>query len=348
VETSRDERRLFWTLQAAGWGIFFGAMFLAGIAQWPLGYTLVRKSSLMIIGFALTVVLRLPYRAMRRRDAPLALIAVVGVTLSTLAAAIWMAMYNLVMSLYLHRAANFPDFTNTIYYAFVLIAWSALYYGVPSIRAQAADRERLLKVEALAQQARLRALRLQLNPHFLFNTLNAISTLIAEQRGAEANRMLARLSDFLRMTLESNESDEIPIAEEIDFARRYLDIERSRFGERLHVDIAVAPGAGTALVPPMILQPLVENAVRHAILPNERGGTVAIRADRVDDWLTIGVDDDGPGIDAAAGSGSGIGLNNIRQRLMQMYGERSELRLSRSVRGGLAVSIRLPFREAGT
>jgi two-component system, LytTR family, sensor kinase len=335
-----EERRLFWILQIGGWSIFFAAMFLAGIGQWPLGYTLLRKSSLAILGFALTLLLRIPYKSLRARSASLPIVAIVGVTLSIIAAAAWMAMHNLVMKGW----KDFPDFTNTIYYAFLLIAWSALYFGVPSILGQKADRERLSKVEALAQQARLRALRLQLNPHFLFNTLNAISTLIAEGRNAEANRMLARLSDFLRQTLQAGDAAEIPVAEEIDFARRYLDIEKSRFGDRLHVDIAVASDAGGALVPPMILQPLVENAIKHAIVPREGGGKVAITATRDDMWLTLGVEDDGPGLDA--GAGNGIGLTNVRERLAEIYGERSEVSFSRSDRGGLAVSIRLPFRIA--
>ena len=342
-------KRLFWILQCGGWGIFFAGMFLAGIGQWPLGYTLVKKLSITLAGFLLTLLLRIPYRAIAARNTPLPLVALAGVTLSTLAAAGCVVFQNAVMALWTTGTlGHFPDFLNTIYYAFVLIAWSTLYFGVPPIVAQRADRERLLKVEALAQQAKLRALRLQLNPHFLFNTLNAISTLIAEQRNAEANRMLSRLSDFLRSTLDADGSSEISVADEIDFARRYLDIEKSRFGDRLHISIDVAPNSSAALVPPLILQPLVENAIKHAVVPAVGGGKVAIVASREDAWLTLGVEDSGSGVEASGlgpRAADGVGLSNVRQRLAEIYGDRSSLSFARNDHGGLSVSIRLPFQE---
>ncbi|MCU1347365.1 MAG: histidine kinase internal region [Acidobacteria bacterium] len=343
------QRRLFWLLQLAGWGLFWAAMLLAGLGQWPLGSLLARKSSLALIGFAITLALRLPVRKLRDGALPLPVGVALAVASSFPAAAVWMALHNYVAAVDARGAAVarqlFPDFTNTIYYAFVLTAWSLLYFGVPAAIAQRADRERLRDAEALATRARLAALRLQLNPHFLFNTLNAISTLVTEGRGAEANRMIGRLSGFLRLTLDAPERDEIPLTDEIDFARQYLDIEQSRFGERLHVTIDVAEGARDALVPPLILQPLVENAVRHAILPREEGGTIAISASRHDGWLRLAVDDDGTGADET-NIRPAIGLTNTRERLQHLYGSGSELLFSRSAHGGLAVSIRLPYREA--
>lgn len=349
-----SRRWLFWILQLGGWGLFGAGMFVAGVSNWPVLYTAVVKSSLTVFGFAMSLVLRLIFRTLSRRGVPLQGVVLLAIPLSFGAAGVWMAAHNLVVSAFVawQRGAagtgmrGFPDFVNTIYYFFVLMAWSVLYFGVQAYLDLQAERERLLRAESLAHQARLRALRLQLNPHFLFNTLNAISTLVSESRTAEANRMLARLSDFLRSTLERAEADEIPLSEEIDFACRYLEIEEIRFGERLRVDISVAEGAEGALVPPLILQPLVENAVRHAIGSREEGGAVAIAATRQEGWLTLGVDDDGPGPDAAMEVGKGVGLSNTRQRLAELYGTGARLELSRNERGGLAVSLRLPFRTS--
>jgi two-component sensor histidine kinase len=349
--TARSNHRLFWSLQCAGWGIFFAAMFFAGLAQWPLAYTLARKTSLTVFGLLASSLMRYPYRELLRRNAAPALIAVAGVVLSAAFAGCWMAAYNFVMVALVQSRPPaafrlFPDLTNTIYYAFVLIAWSTLYVAIPIVLEQRADRERLSRAETLANEAQLRALRLQIDPHFLFNTLNAISTLIAERKDAEANRMLARLSDFFRTTLTASKAMEVSIAAEIEFARQYLEIEKCRFGDRLHVEITVAPEAARAVVPALILQPLVENAVRHAIAVREESGSVAITASRLDGWLLLGVNDDGPGLAAASGSGSGVGLANVKNRLQHHYGDTSAMTFSRNAMGGLGVMIRVPFREA--
>ena len=338
--------------KVGGWGLFGAGMFVAGASIWPVAYAGVVKSSLTLFGFAASLLLRLVYRALSRRGVPVLAAAAAAIPLSFGAAGAWMAAHNLVVASYSawQRGApglalrGFPDFVNTIYYFFVLIAWSVLYFGVQAYLDLQGERERLLRAESHAHRARLRALRLQLNPHFLFNTLNAISTLVSESRTAEANRMLARLSDFLRSTLERTETEEIPLSEEIDFACQYLEIEEIRFGDRLRVDISVAPEAEGALVAPLILQPLVENAVRHAILPREGGGSIAIVAQRRDGFLTLGVHDDGPGLGQEPGRG--VGLANTRLRLSELYGSGAELRLSPSDRGGLEVSVRLPFRVA--
>jgi LytS/YehU family sensor histidine kinase len=327
-------------------------MLLAGLTHWPASFALVHKASLAGLGFTLSLLLRLAYRAMRWRGLPLPWMAAAALPISWAAAGTWMALHNAIVSAYLARQrgtpllAGFPDFTNTIYYFFTLVAWSVLYFGVHAYLDLHQERERVLKAQALAHQARLAALRLQLNPHFLFNTLNAISTLVAEGRGADANRMIARLADFLRTTLARANADEIPLAEEVDWARRYLDIEMVRFGPRLAVSIEVEEAASPALVPTLILQPLVENAVRHAISP-ARGGAVEIRAARSEGFVTLGVHDDGGGAAAPdLARGHGIGLANTRARLEELYGAQSELRYGRSPRGGLAVSIRIPFKAA--
>jgi two-component system LytT family sensor kinase len=355
LPSAAPPRSLFWPLQLGGWALFGAGMFAAGVSHWPVLYAAVVKASLTLFGFSASLLLRAAYRGLARRGAPLPALVAAAIPLSYGAAALWMAPHNLVVASYLasHRTgvfrvetAGFPDFVNTIYFFFVLLCWSALYFGIAAYRDLAAGRERLLRAEARAHAARLEALRLQLNPHFLFNALNAVSTLIAEDRPSEANRMLARLSDFLRSTLERSDTAEVPLSDEIDFACQYLEIEEIRFGERLRVDIAIDPAAESALVPPLILQPLVENAVRHAVLPRTDGGAISIVAGRDAEWLTLGVHDEGPGAGPRVEWRSGIGLANTRQRLEELYGTRAELTLDASARGGLALSIRLPYRRA--
>jgi hypothetical protein len=347
---------LFWPLQVAGWSVFGAGMFAAGVSHWPAGYAAVVKASLTVLGFAASLLLRAVYRTLARRGAPLPVVLASAIPLCYGAAGLWMAPHNLVVASAqaswkagapVVTTSGFPDFANTIYFFFVLLCWSAIYFAVPAFRDLARERERLLRAEARAHEARLAALRLQLQPHFLFNALNAVSTLVADGRPAEANRMLARLADFLRTTLDRRDAIEVPLSDEIAFTRRYLEIEEVRFGNRLRVDIEVDPTAAGALVPPMILQPLVENAVRHAVVPRTAGGAIGIVATRENGFLRLGVDDDGPGAAGAVSAGArpGVGLANTRERLAELYGTEAEVHFGESSLGGLAVSLRLPYRE---
>lgn len=347
-----DAANLFWPLQIGGW-LFFGAgMFVAGASVWPIEQAFVLKASLTLFGFAASLLLRQVYRTANRFRVPLPVQAAAAAPLSFGAAGAWMAAHHLLLAAYAEgrrgpgriSVGAFPDFTNTIYYFFVLAAWSVLYFGVQAYLDLSNERRRLARAEGLAHEARLRALRLQLSPHFLFNALNGISTLVAESRNADANRMLSGLADFLRATVDGAGRDEISVDEEIGHARRYLGIEEIRFGDRLRVAVSVTAAARSGLVPPLILQPIVENAVRHAILPRESGGSIAIDAIRENGWLLLGVDDDGPGIRDAETVRDGVGLANTRERLAELYGADAEMSLSRSRRGGLRVSIRMPFR----
>ncbi len=345
---------LFWILQLGGWGLFGAGMFVAGLSVFPLFEDTCLKSSLTLCGFAASLLLRFLYRAEAKLRVPIAAQAAIPIPASFGAAAVWMAVHHVAIAAILGGGKRhgfhldwkgFPDFTNTIYYFFVLLAWSVLYYGVQAGLDLSAERERLRKSEALGREARLHALQLQLSPHFLFNGLNAISTLVHDGRNAEANRMLSRLSDFLRATLDRPTTMEVLLDEEIELARRYLEIEQIRFGDRLRLDILVPSETRRALVPPLILQPIVENAVRHGILPREGGGTLSIRAAHSDGWLTLGVSDDGPGLPERAVP-AGVGLANTRARLAELYGGLAELSFAAVATGGLAVSIRIPFRTA--
>ena len=294
------------------------------------------------------------YRRLWQRHPSFLRIILFSVVCSYGASLVWTVGFNLIIEPYNAWLRGVPFvldrwsilFEGSLYQTFVLIAWSVLYFAIKEYQALQVEKERALKAEASAQRARLRALRYQLNPHFLFNTLNAISTLVVEGESRVASRMIARLSDFLRLTLESADAQEVQLLEEIDYARRYLEIEQLRFGSRLKVQFDVEPEAYAALVPNLILQPLVENAVRHAVAPREEGGAVTITAQRVDATLYLRVCDDGPGLaeDVDEAVGRGVGLANTRARLQELYGEAHGFALQRTDGGGLTVTLTLPFR----
>src|SRR4051812_24964349 len=216
-------------------------------------------------------------------------------------------------------------------------------------RAQAALRSdlRASQLETQVMQARLSALKAQLQPHFLFNTLNAIVVLVRQQKGQQAEETLARFSDLLRAVLADLEAQEVTLARELEYLKLYLSIEQLRFSDRLRVDIDVDPELLDAAVPHMSLQPIVENAVRHGIGPRATPGAIVIRAQRVGDALHVTVRDDGPGFRAAGGQsdkhGMGLGLANTRARLKQLYGSCAELRTENGQPGGAQVTMVLPF-----
>jgi len=213
-------------------------------------------------------------------------------------------------------------------------------------RAQAVLRSdlRASQLETQVAQARLGALKAQLQPHFLFNTLNAIVVLVRQQKGQQAEETLARFSDLLRAVLADMEAQEVTLGRELEYLRLYLSIEQLRFSDRLRVDIDVDPELLDAAVPHMGLQPVVENAIRHGIGSRATAGVIVIRAQRVGDALQIIVRDDGPGFRATGGEhGMGLGLANTRARLKQLYGAAGELRAGNGANGGAEVIMALPF-----
>jgi len=197
-------------------------------------------------------------------------------------------------------------------------------------------------------QAQLRALKMQLHPHFLFNTLHSISSLVLEDP-LKANSMIARLGDFLRLTVENSEQQLVTLKEETEFLRCYLEIEQVRFGDRLTVAFELEPQTLSAQVPHLILQPVVENAIQHAIAPRSTRGYINIEARRVDSLLRVVVKDNGPGItsNAIPPAKKCVGLTNVRTRLEQIYGPESRFELTNGGSGGLTVVMEIPFqREA--
>lgn len=211
-----------------------------------------------------------------------------------------------------------------------------------------AQRLAATRLEADLAAARLRALAAQLQPHFLFNTFNAIAVL-AEEDPPRAVRVVRQLSELLRATLAHTADQQVSLAGELALTRRYLDIQQTRFGDRLHVDVDVEPAAHDALVPALLLQPLVENAIRHGVERSETGGCVAVRARRDGATLVVEVADDGPGLDAErARRGPGVGLANTQARLAHLYGDRHQLALRSVPSGGLVVHIELPLHTVAT
>jgi two-component system, LytTR family, sensor kinase len=355
-----NKNRAFWRLQFLGWG---GALLLramssvANAVPWSF---LVIVIIVTITGFSISLILSVIYRALINRRA----IVTWGVTAVALAVAVGVYAFidSWVISLYRAGAdSSFAQlFLGVFYLDLTLLgAWSALYYGINFYIQVEEQNDQLLHLENQATSAQLAMLRYQLNPHFLFNTLNSISTLVLLKQTEPANAMLSRLSSFLRYTLINEPTARVTVAQEIETLKLYLDIERMRFEERLRTRFHIEDAARDALMPSLLLQPLVENAIKYAVSPLEDGAEISIGADVIGSVLRIVVSDSGPGLtpgtDPAdlfhgghdrhpAGTVStGVGLPNIRDRLAQAYGDSQRFDIASGAGGGLIVTIELPF-----
>lgn len=231
----------------------------------------------------------------------------------------------------------------------LMLIWSALYFIIKYYQLFQAEKEKSLRSEALAHEAQLLMLRYQLNPHFLFNTLNAISTLVLAEATTQANEMLTKLSKFLRYSLDHSPLNKVSLAQELESSRLYLDIEKVRFAERLELEIDVSDEAAMGLVPTMILQPIIENSIKHAVSKSETGGRIRIAAGRRADRLWLEVTDDGPGLSDKSVStdaftlSKGVGVSNIQNRLKEIYGASHKLQFSNVESGGLRVRVEIPY-----
>ncbi|MEZ5683473.1 MAG: histidine kinase [Novosphingobium sp.] len=358
-----NKNRAFWRLQALGWG---GALLLramSGLANGlPLSF-LVLVLLATITGFSITLILAVIYRQLIARR-PIITWGVTAVVLP-FAVALYAFVDAWVNELYAGDAsAGFAQrFIGLFYLDLTLLgAWSALYYAINFFLQIEEQNDQLMRLESQATQAQLAMLRYQLNPHFLFNTLNSISTLVLLKQTEPANAMLSRLSSFLRYTLVNEPTGRVTVAQEIETLKLYLDIERMRFEERLRTAFRIDPATEQALLPSLLLQPLVENAIKYAVSPQEAGAEITIAAQLVGPNLRITVSDTGPGLQTASASNrlsgvtfdggeqvsTGVGLANIRDRLAQAYGENHRFETMDPPEGGFAVLIELPFerREA--
>ena len=233
-------------------------------------------------------------------------------------------------------------FDGMVYMALVSLCHSVRFFR------HSQQRERLaLELESRLAKTNLEMLRMQLNPHFLFNTLNAISTLVHTNPHA-ADNMITDLSALLRDSLDSLGEPEVSLGRELEYLRRYTDIEQTRFGDRLQIEHSIGPEALNALVPTFLLQPIVENAIRHGLEPEVGTGCIQISASRKGEVLQLRVADNGKGLDASrttpASERNGIGLSNSRARLEELYGRKQSFTLSNRPEGGCLVTIEIPFR----
>jgi sensor histidine kinase YesM len=355
-----NKNRAFWRLQFLGWG---GAMLLramsslANAVPWSFLIIVIIAT---ITGFSISLILSVIYRALLGRRA----LVTWGVTALVLAIAVGLYAFidSWVVSLYrINAQSSFAQlFLGVFYLDLTLLgAWSALYYAINFYIQVEEQNHQLLQLENQATSAQLAMLRYQLNPHFLFNTLNSISTLVLLKQTEPANAMLSRLSAFLRYTLINEPTAQVTVAQEVETLKLYLEIERMRFEDRLRTRFDIDEPARTALMPSLLLQPLVENAIKYAVSPLEEGAEITVRAEVLGTALRIVVSDTGPGLEPGTDTAdlfgvnhdqqrpgtvsTGIGLANIRDRLVQAYGESQRFDIATGADGGLAVTIELPF-----
>ena len=353
-----NKNQAFWNLQLAGWG---GATLLRAMSALANGQSPDRLVIILIAtitGFSLSLILAVIYgQVIRQRP-----LVTWGSTALVLALAT--GVYAFIDSWVLPVAGaatdgNFASLFVGIYFIDLVLlgAWSALYYAINFFLQVEEQADRLERLEAQATSAQLAMLRYQLNPHFLFNTLNSISTLVLLQQTKPANAMLTRLSRFLRHTLISEPGGTVTVEQEVETLKLYLDIERMRFEERLQTEFDIAEEASEARLPSLLLQPLVENAIKYAVSPLEEGAKISLTAQLSGSRLRLVVSDTGPGLknpvestrdsipSSASPDSTGVGLANIRDRLAQAYGTDHLFEIRSPVQGGFTVIIEIPFER---
>ena len=350
----QNKRYLFWTLQLGGWGSW-AITFYLGVLVWsePPDLYAIYLPIVSTLGMLITLGLRALYHALWEKDIVWRVLAVlVG---SFFGGAAWMACRVVIFRNLFPMAPkkDIPEgmefwshFEGTTSAFMVMLVWSVLYFGIKFYLIAQEEQQRRLKATAMAHEAQLKMLHYQLNPHFLFNTLNAISTLILDKDTALANTMVTRLSRFLRYSLDKDPMLKVTVAEEVDALKLYLDIEKVRFDERLQLNFDIDPEASKALMPSLLLQPLVENSIKHAISRAINGGSISVNASVSGNRLLLSVADDGPGIDLPNNgmpTGNGVGLVNCRERLKEIYGDDQFFGLGTTDPHGLTILIGIPL-----
>ncbi|MEP5937740.1 MAG: sensor histidine kinase [Erythrobacter sp.] len=357
-----NKNKAFWNLQLAGWG---GAFLLRAMSALANGQPLDLLAVILvttITGFSISLVLSVIYRQLISKQ-PL---FTWGTTAMVLIGAVILhgSVDAWVQGIYYAGSSETTfaqRFIGLSYIPLTLLGgWSALYYAINYFLTVEQQADRLERLEAQATSAQLAMLRYQLNPHFLFNTLNSISTLVLLKQTAPANAMLTRLSGFLRHTLVAEPGSQVTLEQEVETLQLYLDIERMRFEERLRTHFDIEEEALQASLPSMLLQPLIENAIKYAVSPKEEGASISLSARVVGGRLKVAVDDTGPGTDRAIPEGlfdfatgkpgetisTGVGLANIRNRLTQAYGKDHRFETESDPAGGFSVRIEIPYQPA--
>ena len=340
-----NKNQAFWRLQAVGWGGAFLLRAMSSLANdQPLTF-LVLVLIATITGFSISLLLAVLYRQLISRR-PFVTWGITGLVLP-FAVGLYAFIDAWVIGLYRPESeVSFPQLFIGVFYldATLLVSWSALYYAINFFLQVEEQNDLLIRLENQATSAQLAMLRYQLNPHFLFNTLNAISTLVLDGQNRIANLAVSRLSEFLRYTLDQDPMKKVTLRQELDALNLYLGIEKLRFGDRLKLEFDVDERSETALVPSLLLQPLVENAMKYAIAPREEGGSVTVIAGIEGSLLRLAVVDDGPGlpVGSTGGNGRGVGLRNTRERLQVLYGDAHRIEIA-DAGPGLRVEMRLPL-----
>jgi sensor histidine kinase YesM len=318
----------FWALQLSGWSLFALAVLGTSVPEWhQRGYFAYRAMSIPATFIASFLVYGVCKALWSKHAGFLLSVAVCASTCGLLglaisAASLWAEIYlgkapiSFRMSYVIQGATTGAAF---------LVAWSAMFFGIKHYQALEREKNRVRESESLAREAQLKALRFQLQPHFLFNTLNTIGTLVLEANSAGALQMISRLGNLLRSTLDTPEVHLLPLADELASAKEYLDIEKVRFGSRLRIEFFIGDGTLIAEVPRLLLQPLLENAVRHGIAQCESGGTIVVSAKLRNRLIAIEVVNDVPPGSGVASPTDGIGLANTRQRLNELFGTDGKL-----------------------
>ena len=345
----RKRNLLFWVLQTVGWSAYIIVQYVGALLYDKPGSYVKVLLIAGVSGFLLTIPLRYIYRWLWTRQ-PVTILILVPIA-AWVTALIWRVFINLAYDRYMEAWLHEEPWHAIFHYAlpstYLLLLWSGLYFGIKHFEALQQQREAALKASALAQEAQVKMLRYQLNPHFLFNTLNAISTLILDGQQKIANLAVTRLSDFLRYTLDKDPMKRVSLRQEIDALNLYLGIEKLRFGDRLRLSFDIEDAAYQGLVPSLILQPLIENALKYAVAPREEGGHITIKGCVRGKTLGLAVQDDGPGLAPGVESsgGRGVGLRNTRERLAVLYADHNCLTM-RNVQPGLRIEITLPYERA--
>ncbi|HEX8645094.1 MAG TPA: histidine kinase [Allosphingosinicella sp.] len=343
-----DKNRAFWILQSAGWAGYFILRTLSGVAN-AMGWSYVLHTALLTAtGYSITLLMAASYRRLMK----LRPVITWGLSIALVLAA--SAAFSAIET-WSHATFIRPGITpegiqflgSILLTVALLTAWSALYYGINYYLLLEQQTDRLLRMQHQASSAQLAMLRYQLNPHFLFNTLNSISTLVLLKQTDRANAMLSRLSSFLRYTLVNEPSGMVTVAQEVETLKLYLEIEKMRFEERLRPHFQIDRQVERALMPSLLLQPLVENAIKYAVTPQEEGADISIEAKLDVDRVAIRISDTGPGAEdhwVRAQESTGVGLANIRDRLAQAYGDNHRFETLSDIRGGFRVTIEIPYQ----
>ena len=343
-----DRNRLFWLVHTAGWLGFALIHYLGSLLHELRDIFVVIIFLNTYSGWLLTIPLRYFYQ--RIWYLSLVKMALTTILVSYLVGVVWQVVKNATFW-EIYRHGYKPEFwlyytESSVWSFYVILGWSVLYFGSRYYQMLQKEKQLVLQANAVAHQAQLKMLRYQLNPHFLFNTLNAISTLILIKDNDKANTMVTKLSEFLRFSLDNDPMKKVTLLNEVHALQLYLAIEKVRFTDRSQLELHIEENCQLALVPSMILQPIAENAIKHAIAVQEQGGCISVTVRRMASDLLLEITDDGPGADIVDGHISrehGIGLVNTRERLQALYQNKASLVMANQAPSGVKVTICMPF-----